>query len=54
MARSTRLVILIKNVFTLWGRKRFFLPCATISMSLYVYFNGITLFEKFRCNSFIW
>jgi len=26
MARSTRLVILIKNVYTLWGRKRFLLP----------------------------
>jgi len=23
MARSTRLVILIKNIYTLWGRKRF-------------------------------
>jgi len=26
MARSTRLVILIKNIYTLWGRKRLFLP----------------------------
>jgi len=26
MARPTRLVILIKNICTLWGRKRFFLP----------------------------
>jgi len=26
MARSTRLVILIKNIYTLWGRKRFRLP----------------------------
>jgi len=26
MARSTRLMILIKNIFTLWGRKRFLLP----------------------------
>jgi len=26
MARSTRLVILVKNVYTLWGRKRFLLP----------------------------
>jgi len=26
MARSTRLVILIKNIHTLWGRKRFLLP----------------------------
>jgi len=25
-ARSTRLVILIKNINTLWGRKRFLLP----------------------------
>jgi len=23
MARSTRLVMLIKNIYTLWGRKRF-------------------------------
>jgi len=26
MARSTWLVILIKNIYTLWGRKRFLLP----------------------------
>jgi len=26
MARSARLVILIKNINTLWGRKRFLLP----------------------------
>jgi len=26
MARSTRLVMLIKNKYTLWGRKRFLLP----------------------------
>jgi len=26
MARSTRLVILIKNIYTLWDRKRFLLP----------------------------
>jgi len=26
MVRSTRLVIVIKNIHTLWGRKRFFLP----------------------------
>jgi len=26
MARSTRLVILIKNIYTLWGRKRFLPP----------------------------
>jgi len=26
MARSTRLVIVIKNIFTLWGRKRCLLP----------------------------
>jgi len=26
MARSTRLSILIKNICTLWGRKRFILP----------------------------
>jgi len=25
MARSARLVILIKNIYTLWGRKRFLL-----------------------------
>jgi len=26
MARSTRLVILIKTIYTLWGRKSFLLP----------------------------
>jgi len=29
MATSTRLVILIKNIYSLWGRKRFLLPVTT-------------------------
>jgi len=34
MARSTRLVILIKNIYTLWGRKRFLLPVTYFSTNL--------------------
>jgi len=34
MARSTRLVILIKSVYTLWGRKRFLLPVTYFSTNL--------------------
>jgi len=33
MARSTWLVILIKNIYTLWGRKRFLLPVTYFSTS---------------------
>jgi len=31
MASSTRLVILMKNIYTLWSRKRFLLPVTYIS-----------------------
>jgi len=34
MARSTRLVILIKNIYTLWGRKRFLLPVTYLPSNL--------------------
>jgi len=34
MARSTWLVILIKNIYTLWGRKRFFLPVTYLPTNL--------------------
>jgi len=34
LARSTRLVILIKNIFTLWGRKRFLPPVTYFPTSL--------------------
>jgi len=34
MARSTRLVILIKNIYTLWGRKRFLPPVTYFSTNL--------------------
>jgi len=34
MARSTRLVILIKNVYTLWGLKRFLLPATYFPSNL--------------------
>jgi len=34
MARSTRLVILIKNIYSLWGRKRFLLPVLYFPTSL--------------------
>jgi len=34
MARSTQLVILIQNIYTLWGRKRFLLPVTYFSTNL--------------------
>jgi len=34
MARSTRLVILINNIYTLWGRKRFLLPVTYLPTNL--------------------
>jgi len=34
MAISTRLVMLIKNVYTLWGRKRFLLPVTYLPTNL--------------------
>jgi len=34
IARSTRLVILIKNIYTLWGRKRFLLSVTYFLMNL--------------------
>jgi len=34
MARSTQLVILIKNIYTLWGRKPFLLPVTYFPTSL--------------------
>jgi len=34
MARSTRLVILIKNIYTLWGRKRFIVPVTYFATNL--------------------
>jgi len=41
MARSTRLVILMKNIYTLWGRKRFLLPATYYPTNLvYPMSNG--------------
>jgi len=34
MARSTRLVVLIKNIYNLWGRKHFFLPVTYFPMNI--------------------
>jgi len=50
MARSTRLVILIKNIYTLWGRKRFLLPVTYFPTNLVYPFTlrvtGIISFDK--------
>jgi len=47
MARSTRLDILIKNIYSLWGRKRFFLPVTYFPTNLVYPFTqrvtGITI-----------
>jgi len=39
MARSTRLVILSKNIYTLWGRKRFLLPVTYFPTNLVYLFT---------------
>jgi len=39
MARSIRLVILIKNIYTLWGRKRFLLPVTYFPTNLVYHFT---------------
>jgi len=49
MARSTRLVILIKNIYALWGRKRFRLPVTYFPTNLVYPFTlrvtGIKIFS---------
>jgi len=55
MARWTRLVILIKNIYTLWGRKRFPLPVTYFPANLVYPFTlrvtgvkkSASLMEKF-------
>jgi len=46
MARSTRLVIVIKNIYTLWGRARFLSPVTYFPTNLVYFFTlrvtGIT------------
>jgi len=59
MARSTRLVILIKNTYTLWGRKRFLLPVTYFPTNLVYPFTlrvtgiiiGFNLSSKESANS---
>jgi len=45
MARSTRLVILIKNIYNLWDRKRFVLPVTYFPTNL-VYSFTLCLFNE--------
>jgi len=52
MARSTELVILIKNIYTLRGQKRFLLPCTYIlsdesSVPFYSTSNGYNKEERY-------
>jgi len=48
MARSTRLVILIKNIYTLWGRKRFrYILSDESSIPVYSTSNGVTADQLF-------
>jgi len=70
MARSTRLVILIKNIYTLWGRKHFFLPViyfptnlvypftlrvtGIITMSTFETQNDYTLVQTHYLIFFVW
>jgi len=41
MARQTRLVMLIKNIYTLWGRKRFLLPIKYFPIPYYSKVIGV-------------
>jgi len=49
MARSTRLVILIKNIYTLWGRKRFLLPATYFPKNLVYPFTLRVMGIKIVC-----
>jgi len=51
MARSTRLVILIKNIYTLWGRIRFLLPVTYFPTNLVYPFTLRVTGIKSRQNS---
>jgi len=57
MARSTRLVILIKNICTLWGRKRFLLPVTYFPTNLVYPFTlrvmGINIEKRFMSKTVI-
>jgi len=58
MARSTRLVILIKNIYTLWGRKCFLLPVTYFPTNLVYPFTlrvtGITTLHKKNNTMAVW
>jgi len=50
MARSTRLVILIKNIYTLWGRNRFLLPVTYFPTNLvYPFTVRVTVINIICC-----
>jgi len=51
MARSTRLVILIKNIYTLCGRKRFLLPVKYFPTNLEYPFTLRVTGIKITCQS---
>jgi len=68
MARSTRLVILIKNIYTLWDRNRFLLPVTYfptnlvypftlrvtgIIIMLFVLCKGINVYRIYLCTMYI-
>jgi len=55
MARSSRLVILIKNIYTLWGRKRFLLPVTYFPTNLvYPFTLRVTGIKRSRKKLAIW
>jgi len=50
MARSTRLVILIKNIYTLWCRKCFLLPVTYfLTIRVYPFTLRVTGIIKIHC-----
>jgi len=47
MARSTQLVTLIKNIYTLWGRKRFILPVTYFPANLVYLYSMRNGYKKY-------
>jgi len=51
IASSTRLVILVKNIYTLWGRKRFLLPGYILSHESSIPFYSRSNGYNYECSS---
>jgi len=47
MARSTWLVVLMKNIHNLWGRKRFLLPVTYSPTNIIPFYSTSNMYKKF-------